>query len=138
MLTESQWLRVELRNCRMSGLVVSQSRLRDVRFTEGKLDGGDFRLSRAERVVFDACAMPDADLYEAQLTHVLFDHCDLRRAHFSAVKTDDLRLRGSDLEGLRGATALRGAVVSPEQVLPLALSVFAELGITIEREDPPA
>jgi uncharacterized protein YjbI with pentapeptide repeats len=138
MLTESQWLRVELRNCRMSGLVVSQSRLRHVRFVEGKLDGGDFRISRLERVVFDGCAMPDADLYEAQLTHVLFDHCDMRRAHFSAVKTDDLRLHASDVEGLRGATSLRRAVVSPEQVLPLALSIFAELGITIEREDPPA
>jgi uncharacterized protein YjbI with pentapeptide repeats len=122
----------------MSGLVVSQSRLRDVRFTEAKLDGGDFRMSHFERVVFDACAMPDADLYEAQLTAVAFDHCDLRRAHFSAVKTDGLRLHGSDLEGVRGATSLRGAVLSPEQVLPLALSVFAELGITIEREDPPA
>jgi uncharacterized protein YjbI with pentapeptide repeats len=138
MLTESQWLRVELRNCRMSGMVVSQSRLRDVRFTEGKLDGGDFRMARLERVVFDACAMPDTDLYEAQLTHVLFDHCDMRRAHFSAVKTDDLRLHASDIEGVRGATSLRRTVVSPEQVLPLALSVFAELGITIEREEPPA
>ena len=54
------------------------------------------------------------------------------------MKTDGLRLRESDIEGLRGATSLRGAVVSPEQVLPLALSIFAELGITIEREEPPA
>jgi uncharacterized protein YjbI with pentapeptide repeats len=138
MFTESQWLRVELRNCRMSGMIVSQSRLRDVRFTEGKLDGGDFRMARLERVVFDGCAMPDADLYEAQLTHVLFDHCDARRAHFSGVKTDGLRLLQSDIEGVRGATSLRKIVVSPEQVLPLALGIFAELGITIDREEPPA
>ena len=83
--------------------------------------------------------MPDADLYEAQLTHVLFDSCDLRRAHFSAVKTDGLRLHESDVEGVRGGDlAARVRCVSPEQVLPLALSVFAELGITIEREEPPA
>ena len=87
--------------------------------------------------VFDACAMPDADLYDAALTHVLFDSCDLRRAHFSAVKTDGLRLHESDLEGLRGALALRGAVLSPEQVLPLALSVFGEMGVTIERDESP-
>jgi uncharacterized protein YjbI with pentapeptide repeats len=138
MITESSWLRVELRNCRMSGLVVSQSQLRDVRFTEGKLDGGDFRMTRLERVVFDSCAMPDADFYEAALTHVLFDSCDLRRAHVSAVKPDGVRLHESDLEGIRGALALRGAVVTPEQVLPLALGVFAEMGITIEHDEPPS
>ena len=137
-LTESLWRRVELQNCRMSGLVVTQSRLRDVRFTHGKIDGGNFRLAQLERVTFDACAMPDSDLYEAELTHVLFDACDLRRAHFSSVKTDELRLCASDLEGLRGATGLRGASVSPEQVMPLALSLFGELDITIELEEPPA
>lgn len=136
-LTESLWQRVELRNCRMSGLVASQSRLRDVRCIEGKLDGGNFRISRLERVTFDGCAMPDADLYEATLSHVLFDQCDLRRAQFAAIKGDDLRLRGSNLEGLRGATALRGAAVSAEQLLPLALSLLGELDITIELEQPP-
>ena len=89
--------------------------------------------------MFDACAMPDADLYEAALTHVRFDSCDLRRAHFSAVKPDGVRLHESDLEGChRGALALRGAILTPEQVLPLALSVFGEMGITIERDEPPA
>ena len=136
-LTESSWLRVELQNCRMAGLIVSQSRLRDVRFTDDKLDGADFRMSRAERVVFEGCAMPDADLYEALLTSVAFDACDLRRAHFSAVKVDGLRLHRSNLEGIRGGASLRGATVSPEQVLPLALGVFAELGIRIEPDPPP-
>jgi uncharacterized protein YjbI with pentapeptide repeats len=137
-LTESSWLRVELQNCRMAGLIVSQSRLRDVRFSDDKLDGADFRMSRAERVVFEACAMPDADLYEALLTSVAFEACDLRRAHFSAVKVDGLRLHRSNVEGIRGGASLRGATVSPEQVLRLALGVFAELGIRIEPDQPPA
>ena len=40
-------------------------------------------------------------------------------------------------EGVRGATSLRGAVVSPEQVMPLALGLFAELGIRVDHGDDP-
>jgi len=138
MFTESQWLRVEVLNCRMSGVVVSQSRLRHVRFVEDKLDGADFRIVNAERVVFDQCAMPDADFYDARLQSVSFAGCDLRRAHMSGVVVRELRLHGSQLEGLRGASSLRGASITFDQVLPLALGLFNELGITVSNDDPDA
>jgi uncharacterized protein YjbI with pentapeptide repeats len=135
MFTESQWLRVEVVNCRMSGVVVSQSRLRHVRFVEDKLDGADFRIVSAERVVFDQCTMPDADFYDARLQSVDFDRCDLRRAHVSGVVARELRLHGSELEGLRGASSLHGASITFDQVLPLALGLFNELGIKVTDDD---
>jgi uncharacterized protein YjbI with pentapeptide repeats len=135
MFTESQWLRVEIVNCRMSGAVVSQSRLRHVRFLEDKLDGADFRIVTAERVVFDQCAMADADFYDARLQSVDFDRCDLRRAHMSGVVARDLRLHGSQLEGLRGAASLRGASITFDQVLPLALGLFNEVGIKVTDDE---
>jgi uncharacterized protein YjbI with pentapeptide repeats len=138
MFTESQWLRVEVVNCRMSGVVVSQSRLRHVRFAENKLDGADFRIVSSERVVFDQCALPDADFYDARLQSVDFDRCDLRRAHMSGVVARELRLHGSQLEGLRGAASLRGASITFDQVFPLALGLFNELGITVTGDDPDA
>jgi hypothetical protein len=39
------------------------------------------------------------------------------------------------VEGIRGASSLRGAHISPEQVLPFALGLFAELGVTIDAID---
>lgn len=133
-LIESEWLRVELRNCRMSGLVVSQSRLRHVGFHEAKLDGGDFRLTNEEQVAFVDCVMPDSDFYEAALTRVTFQRCDLRAAHFVGVRANDIRLHGSKVEGVRGVSSLRGSRISVEQVLPLALGLFSEVGITIDAE----
>ena len=138
MFTESQWLRVEMVNCRMSGFVVSQSRLRHVRFVEDKLDGADFRIVNAEHVVFDQCAIPDADFYDARLQSVSFDRCDLRRVHVSGVAARELQLHGSQLEGLRGAASLRGASISFDQVLPLALGIFNELGITVTDDESDA
>jgi uncharacterized protein YjbI with pentapeptide repeats len=135
LFTESQWLRVEVVNCRMSGVVVSQSRLRHVRFVEDKLDGADFRILNGEHLVFDQCAMPDADFYDARLQSADFLHCDLRRLHVSGVAARDVRLHGSQVEGLRGAASLHGTSISFDQVLPLALGLFNELGIKVT-DDP--
>ncbi len=134
LFTESQWLRVELQNCRAAGLVVAQARLRDVRFADSKTDGCNARLSRAERLVFDNCSLVDADFYDATIDGGAFDDCDLRTANFASAKLDTVRFRRSNLEALRGATGLRGSAVSSEQVLPLALGLFSELGIAIDDE----
>jgi uncharacterized protein YjbI with pentapeptide repeats len=111
---------------------VSRARLRHVRFADVKLDGIDMRLTRAEHLAFTGCTMNDVDFYEATLDQVTVDGCDLRNAHFAGARAHDLMLRGCNLEGLRGASSLRGATVSSDQVLPVALSLFAEVGISIE------
>jgi uncharacterized protein YjbI with pentapeptide repeats len=135
--TEAQWLRVELRNCRASGLVVAQARLRDVRWVGSKLDGLNARLVRGERVVFEDCSLVDADFYETTLEGGAFDDCDLVTANFAAARLSDVRFRHSRLERLRGAGGMRGAAVSAEQTLPLALSLFADLGISLLDDESP-
>lgn len=41
-------------------------------------------------------------------------------------------LRGAELEGLRGAASLSGAVISPEQVLGVGLALITGAGIRVE------
>ena len=52
----------------------------------------------------------------------------------SKVSLKDVHLIGCELEGVRGAASLAGVTISPDQALALALSLFAELGITLERD----
>lgn len=73
-----------------------------------------------------------ADFYEAKLDGSAFQSCDLRRAQFSKASTEGARLAGSRLEGIRGAGGMSGVVIESDQVLPFALGVFADLGITID------
>jgi uncharacterized protein YjbI with pentapeptide repeats len=134
--TEAQWLRVELRDCRATGLVLAQARLRDARFVSSKLDGLNARLVRGERVTFDDCSLVDADFYETGVDNGAFADCDLTTANFTAARLGGAHFRRSRLERLRGATGLRGASVSPEQVLPLALGLFADLGIALLDDEP--
>ena len=132
---QASMVRVEFRNCRMSGLVASDSRLSSVQFIDCKLDDANFRFATGDQIVFDRCSLAGADFYEATLTASAFDSCDLTRAQFSKATVRGVRLAGSRLEGLRGAIAMSGVVLGSDQVLPMALSVFSDLGIVIEHED---
>ena len=76
--------------------------------------------------------MVEADASEASLTAVRFDTSDLTRADLSKVVVTGLDLRGSVIDGLRGAAALRGIRIGADQVVPFALSVFAETGVRID------
>jgi uncharacterized protein YjbI with pentapeptide repeats len=135
-LTEATLWRVEFRNCRMSGLVISDSKLRDVRFRECKLDDANFRFVKAERVELDGCSLVEADFTESTFQGSAFLACDLRRAVLTKASMRGTRLAGSNVEELIGAGALRGVIVGTDQVLPLALAVFADLGIVVRDDDP--
>ena len=61
--------------------------------------------------------------------------CDLRGSDFSKASVAGLRLGRSKLEGVRGAMSMGGVVVSGDQVLPLALSLFGDLRIEIQNDE---
>ena len=134
-LHEASLRRVELRNCRMTGVVMSQSSLGHVRLVDCKLDGANLRHAQAEHVEMSDCSLVDADFYEAVLTKSALDGCDLRGSDFSKASVTGLRLGRSKLDGVRGAMTMGGVVVAGDQVLPLALSLFGELGIEIQNDE---
>jgi uncharacterized protein YjbI with pentapeptide repeats len=134
-LHEAQLLRVELRNCRMTGVVISQSKLSHVRFVDCKLDEANLRLAHGDHLQMSDCSLVEADFYEAVLTKSTLEGCDLRGSDFSKASVPGLRLGGSNLDGVRGATSMAGVVVAGDQVLPLALSLFGDLRIEIQNDD---
>ena len=134
-MSEASLRRVEFRNCRMAGLMISDAKLRDVRFTECKIDDANFRFVTANRVVLDGCSLVDTDFTQATFTASAFWGCDLRTATFTKATMAGTRFGTSTLDGVRGASALRGVVVGTDQVLPLALGLFGDLGIVIRDEE---
>jgi uncharacterized protein YjbI with pentapeptide repeats len=135
-LHEARFQRVELRNCRMTGVALSQSRLNHVRFTECKLDEANLRLAQADHLQMTDCSLIDADFHQATVTKSAFDGCDLRDSDFSKASVQGLRLGRSRLDGVRGAMSMTGVVITGDQVLPLALSLFGDLRIEIRNDEP--
>lgn len=133
-LMDATFIRVEFTRCRMSGLVAPGLMARDVRWSECKLDGVNLRTAVFERCEWDGCIMRGADFSAAKLTHAAFSRCDLTEAEFFKAGCDQVRLHGSDLAGIKGAESLRGCAIGSDQVVPLALSVFATLGIVVDGE----
>jgi Pentapeptide repeats (9 copies) len=102
---------------------------------ECKLDGASFRSTRGDHLELTDCSMVEADLCETALTKSTLDGCDLRGSDFSKASVHGVRLGRSKLEGVRGSTSMRGVVVAGDQVIPLALNLFGDLGIEIQNEE---
>jgi Pentapeptide repeats (9 copies) len=137
-LEEASLSRVEFVDCRMSGVLIPRSRLHDVRFTECKLDGANFRMSEADRVVFDGVNLRGAEFSSGRFAAARFFDCDLTEAEFSQSILPGAQFHGSTLADIKGGHYLRDIVIDSAQVLPVALGVFAGLGIRVndERVDP--
>ncbi len=125
-------LRVELRGCRLRGVVLPQARLHDVRIVGGTLDEASLRLASGSRVEITGSSLREADLYGIELTESSLTGCDLTGAELSAARLPGARLHGSVLDGVRGAEGLRGVVIDSGQLHALALRVFAALDIEVD------
>jgi uncharacterized protein YjbI with pentapeptide repeats len=134
-LEEAALTRVGLVRCRMTGVVLAGARLEDVRFVECRVDEANLRMITGDRVAFERCMLTGADFYDARLSAARFSECDLRGSEFSKADVRGARFHGSDVSGLRGAAHLKGAHIDGAQILPLAVQVFAAMGITVEGED---
>lgn len=123
--------RVEFRRCRMSGLSAPNLRAHHVRFTDCRADGVSFRMSAWVTCELSEVNLRAVDFSGSKLSGVHLLGCDLTGADFTKATTSSLALHGSTLEDIKGAANLRGAIGS-DQMLTLALRVFASLGIVVD------
>jgi uncharacterized protein YjbI with pentapeptide repeats len=127
--------RVEFRNCRASGLQAPLNRFHDVGILETKIDGANFRMSSWERAEITDSDLAESDFYGARLPISRILRCDLSRADFAKADLAGSRLSGSHLDSVRGATSLRKITISTEQIIPLALALFASQRIDISDDN---
>ncbi|WP_051367165.1 pentapeptide repeat-containing protein [Hamadaea tsunoensis] len=124
--------RVELVECRMTGLTYIAGALRDVVVRDCRLDLSTWRGSTFTQAVFTGCDLRRADFIGADLRGAVFENCDLGGAQFSNAKMDGARIAGCDLAGLGGVAALAGATVAADDLAVLAELLAGALGITVE------
>jgi len=109
--------------------------LRDVTFTDCKLDDANLRMARLLQVRFDATVLAGALFGAGELDGVTFPGCDLSGADFSHVRAHAVDLRDARLAGLRGLEALRGAMIGTDQLVELAPALAYALGLVVRGDD---
>jgi len=125
--------RVELVECRATGMVYLDGALRDVSLRDCRMDMTTWRATKFTKVVFQGCDLRRADFVGADLRGVVFERCDLSAAQFSNAKLDGARFVDCDLSGLGGVASLAGASVRADDLAVLTELLAAALGITVER-----
>jgi uncharacterized protein YjbI with pentapeptide repeats len=132
-LHEATLTRVAFRAGRAIGADLSNASLGHVRVADVRFDDVNLRFASLEHVVMEDTSLVEADATEATFQAVALHRCDLSGADLSKVTVEGgLDLRGSRFDALRGAAALRNVRLGTDQVVPYAVSVFAETQVVIE------
>lgn len=128
---DSKLSRVTFTGCRMLGAAWEEVTLDDVVFERCKLDLAAFARVRATgSVIFSSCSLREARFSAADLSGVAIDDCDLTLAEFDDGRYRDLDLRGNDLSGIRGVSALKHIIIDRPQLQSIAEAFAAELEIS--------
>jgi uncharacterized protein YjbI with pentapeptide repeats len=124
--------RVRLEENRMTGLTFIDGMVRDVEFSDCKLDLTNWRANTFTTVHFVRCDLTGADFAGADLRGVVFRECGLTGAQFSNAKASGTRFLECDLAGIGGIGSLAGATIRSDDLLTLTGLFARELDITIE------
>lgn len=120
--------------CRMTGLALPDSGLEDVRFSDCLVDLAAFGFSRLRRVIFESCVLRDADFTDARFESVRFHRCEMQGATFTGARFSRSEMRGCTLDGLNGIDGLKGVAMDWSDVVGLAGTFAAALGIQVIEE----
>lgn len=127
----SSWQRVVIKSGMQSGIVLSDATIKDAVFDHAKLNLANFRSAILTRVEFKGCDLTEADFSGATLHSVTFSDCNLTGTWFSGCSLNDVDLRSSTLVNLHGVGGLKGAKIDTAQLISLAQTMAAELGLTV-------
>jgi uncharacterized protein YjbI with pentapeptide repeats len=136
-LSAASLVRVEFVGCRLLGVTIPDGSFHDVKFSDCRMRMGNLRMAQGARVLFDHCDLGEADFYAARLESLSVFDCNLADVDFSQAKLPGARLHGSSLDGIKGASSLRGVVIDSSQVLPMALQMFGSMGVSVDDERDP-
>ena len=121
--------RVELIDCKLTGLSAKAVECQDVLFQNTDLRYAQLRSGMFKACEFQSCDCTEADFHEADLTGCRIRSCNLANADFLGAKLHDADLRGSNVETMQvGVSDVRGATVDAPQAMVFARLLGLRIG----------
>lgn len=116
--------RVVFHNCKLLGMDITGSTLRNVRFGQCYADYAVLRFSNFKGVSFEKCSLAKADMSNMTLANLYFTETKLDQAQLSQTKLRGIDLSDCQFDGL-GVTLedVRGCIISPAQAVVFAVKL---------------
>jgi uncharacterized protein YjbI with pentapeptide repeats len=128
---DSTWRDVILDRCRIGALAAVRADWSSVRVRGGKLDFLILAGGRLDDVAFEGCEIGELDLGDARLRNVIFTGCRIGVLDVEGAFLEGVDLTGAGLRTIRGIAGLRGATVSPAQLVEMGPLLAHHLGIRV-------
>lgn len=116
---------------RVGALLAAGASLSSVRLRGGRLDLLDFSGAHLVAVAFEGCAVGELDLGTAEGRGLSFEGSEIELLDVTGSRLVDADLTGATIGAVRGVAGLRGATVTPVQLMDLAPHLAAHLGIKV-------
>ncbi|GAA5050286.1 pentapeptide repeat-containing protein [Nocardia callitridis] len=131
-LADTSWQDTEAVDGAMSGVDLGGATLRRVRFVGCKFDSVNFRSARLREVTFTECVLRDCDFGGARVHRTSFPQSEVGGMSLHGAELNNVDFRGAArLDIAEGIEAMRGAIVSPMQLMELAPALALATGIIV-------
>ncbi|MFI5720509.1 pentapeptide repeat-containing protein [Nocardia sp. NPDC051750] len=132
-MPDSAWMDAELIEGAWSGVEASGAELRRVEFHNCKLDSVNFRNARFTKVRFVDCVLRHVDFGSAKLSEVSFPGSEIAELTVRNAQLKKVDFRAAHSIGIAdGVESLRGALVTPAQLMDLAPTLAAAVGLIVQ------
>ncbi len=129
---DSTWRDTLVSVGRVGALLAAGASWSSVRLRGGRLDLVDLSGARLHGVAFEACAVGELDLGAAEGRDVTFEGCQIELLDVTGARLAAVDLTGATIGAVRGVAGLRGALVTPAQLVDLAPLLAAQLGLRVQ------
>ncbi len=130
--SEAQLLNVTILDSVLAGVQSYGSQWRRVVIQDCKIDSLNLRGTKLQDVQFRDCDLTEVDFGDATLNGVTFPGSAIRRARFGKATVKKVDFRGArELDVAQGWDALRGAVITGNQLMEAAPALAQALGIVV-------
>jgi uncharacterized protein YjbI with pentapeptide repeats len=148
-LTDVHWLDCDLRNltadngsfsrvlfesCCLTGIQLGDVILKDVTFKDCKVDMANFSYATLHNVRFVDCDLQKSEWDSTKFEKVRMGNCILAGSLFHHCRIVYLDLRSSRLAEINGITALKGALIDPDQLIEIAPLMGKALGLVVRTD----
>jgi len=123
--------RVSFDGGRLTGLALTDSVIYDVTFRGCRLDLSSFGMSRLKRVLFEDCHLGGISLLDAECESVVFRDCRMTECDLRGASLKACEFQRCDLAGIEGIQSLRGAAMEWTDIIDMAGTWAAALGIHV-------